>query len=155
CDPQKNLSYGRSFISHERNRSGDGCRADGALQYPAKAHCLFLRRLSRLVGRLAARTRERAATRRLSDTEGRKSRISPRDSPAEKGNCGGAGESSAVFPSQFAATERRGVADQRCAQDPGFHRTLCRMAPPATSSMQRVRRTTDFRRSLYRVSPRP
>ena len=50
---EANLGRGRSVVSHERHRSGDGRGAHGAFQYQAKTDRLFLRRLSRLVGRRA------------------------------------------------------------------------------------------------------
>ena len=45
----------RGVLSHERHRSGHGGRAPGAVQHAPEAHRVLLRRLSRLVGRRAAR----------------------------------------------------------------------------------------------------
>ena len=57
---QADLRARRGVVPHERHRGGDGRGAAGPLQHPAQAHRVLLGRVPRLVGRRAARARQRA-----------------------------------------------------------------------------------------------
>jgi glutamate-1-semialdehyde 2,1-aminomutase len=93
------------FFSYERHGSCDGRRAHDAVQYSQEADRLFLRGLSRLVGRCATWAGERASPRRLSHAQGRQRGVARRHSAAGKGDRRRAGQPGAVVPSQLSAAQ--------------------------------------------------
>ena len=146
------LGQGRGLLPHVGHGGGHAGRPAGALSHEALASRALLRRLSRLVGRRAARHRQsRAGARHLHP--GRHVRAHPGRAAHPPQHRLRAGQSVPGDASQPRGARRFDPGPQPAGQERRSRR-LFGVAEGAAGDLHRARHRADLRRGLRRLPPR-
>ena len=142
----------RSLVPHVRHRSGHAGGAAGALPHPPLASGSLCRRLSRLVGRRAARRRQSGVAARdlYAGRHVGADAACAANAPRHRLRAG----QSAAGAAPQRQRARRFRARRQFAQGRVRSRGLWRMAEEAARGLHRARHRSDLRRGVRRLPPR-